>query len=53
MGKRALWAQPEAKPGKEQEVEKFLKSAQSLAEKEPETITWHAIKIGPSSYRHF
>ena len=45
--------QLEAKPGKEQEVEKFLKSAQPLAEKEPETITWYAIKMGPSSYGIF
>src|ERR1700694_1640610 len=33
MGKLAIWAQLEAKPGKEQEVEKFLKSAQPLAGK--------------------
>jgi quinol monooxygenase YgiN len=53
MGKLAIWAQLEAKPGQEQEVEKFLKSAQPLAEKEPETITWYAIKMGPSSYGIF
>ena len=32
MGKLAIWAQLEAKPGKEKEVEEFLKSAQPLAE---------------------
>ena len=53
MGKLAIWAQLEAKPGKEQEVEKFLKSAQPLAEKEPGTITWYAIKLGPSRYGIF
>ena len=53
MLKYALFARLEAKPGKEQEVEKFLKSAQPLAEKEPETITWYAIKMGPSSYGIF
>src|SRR5713226_7184093 len=53
MGKLAIWAQLEAKPGKEQEVEKFLKSAQPLAEKEPGTITWYAVKMGPSSYGIF
>jgi quinol monooxygenase YgiN len=42
----AIWAEIEAKPGKEQEVENFLKSAQPLAEKEPDTITWYAIKLG-------
>jgi quinol monooxygenase YgiN len=53
MGKLAIWAQLEAKPGKEQEVEKFLKSAQPLAEKEPGTITWYAVKLGPSRYGIF
>lgn len=46
MPKIAIWAEIEAKPGKEQEVENFLKSAQPLAEKEPETITWYAMKLG-------
>jgi quinol monooxygenase YgiN len=53
MGKLAIWAQLEAKPGKEQEVEKFLKSAQPLAEQEPGTISWYAIKMGPSKYGIF
>jgi hypothetical protein len=29
MGRLAIWAQLEAKPGKEKEVEEFLKSAQA------------------------
>jgi quinol monooxygenase YgiN len=53
MGKLAIWAQLEAKPGKEQEVETFLKSAQPLAEKEQGTISWYAIKMGPSKYGIF
>jgi quinol monooxygenase YgiN len=53
MGKLAIWAQLEAKPGKEQEVETFLKSAQPLAEKEEGTISWYAIKIGPSKFGIF
>lgn len=53
MGKLAIWAQLEAKPGKEQEVEAFLKSAQPLAEQEPGTISWYAIKMGPSRYGIF
>ncbi len=53
MGKLAIWAQLEAKPGKEQEVEAFLKSAQPLAEKEEGTISWYAIKMGPSNYGIF
>ena len=53
MSKLALWAQLEAKPGKEKEVEEFLKSAQPLAEKEAGTITWYAIKMGPGKYGIF
>lgn len=53
MGKLAIWAQLEAKPGKEKEVEEFLKSAQPLAEREPATLTWYAIKMGDGSYGIF
>jgi quinol monooxygenase YgiN len=53
MGKLAIWAQLESKPGKEKEVEEFLKSAQPLAEREPGTITWYAIKMGPGKYGIF
>ena len=53
MNKFALWAQLEAKPGKEQEVEEFLKSAQPLAEREQATTAWYAVKIGPSTFGIF
>jgi quinol monooxygenase YgiN len=53
MDKFALWAQLEAKPGKEAEVEAFLKSAQPLAMQEAGTTTWYALKIGPSKYGIF
>ena len=53
MGRLAIWAQLESKPGKEKEVEEFLKSAQPLAEREPGTITWYAIKMGPGKYGIF
>ena len=53
MGKLAIWAQLESKPGKEKELEEFLKSAQPLAEREPGTITWYAIKMGPGKYGIF
>lgn len=51
--KLAFLARVEAKPGKEAEVENFLKSALSLAEQEPETVEWFAIKIGPSTFGIF
>jgi quinol monooxygenase YgiN len=53
MSKLAIWAQLEAKAGKEKEVEEFLKSAQPLAEREAGTLTWYAIKMGPGKYGIF
>ena len=49
----AIWAALDAKPGKEQEVENFLKSAQPLAEAEQGTVTWYAIKMGPGKFGIF
>ncbi len=42
-----------AKPGKEEELEAFLKSALPLAENEPDTTAWFAIKIDASTYGIF
>ncbi len=53
MDKLAIWAMLEAKPGKEAEVEAFLKSAQPLAEKETGTTSWYALKIGRSQFGIF
>jgi quinol monooxygenase YgiN len=53
MPKLAIWAEVEAKPGKEQEVAEFLKSAQALAEKEQGTITWYAITMGGPKFGIF
>ena len=53
MVKYALLARLEAKPGKEAEVEKFLKSALPLAAAEPLTMTWYAWKIGTSTFGIF
>jgi len=46
MAKFAIWAEVEAKPGKEKEVAEFLKSAQALAEREQGTLTWYALQLG-------
>ena len=48
-----LLALLEAKPGKEKEVEEFLKSAQPLAVQEPGTTTWYAVKLGPDKFGIF
>jgi quinol monooxygenase YgiN len=53
MDQVAIWAVVESKPGKENEVEAFLKSAQPLAEKEAETTSWYAVRIGPSKFGIF
>jgi len=53
MDTRAILALLEAKPGKEQELEAFLKSALPLAEAEPATTTWYAVKLGPGRFGIF
>src|ERR1700688_140447 len=51
--KLALLARVEAKPGKEMEVENFLKSALSMVEEEAGTVEWFAIKMGPATFGIF
>jgi quinol monooxygenase YgiN len=46
----ALWVRLEAKPGKEADVEKFLRDGLSIVQGEPATTTWYAIKLGPSTF---
>ena len=53
MEKFALLARVEAKPGKETEVFEFLKSALPLAQEEPDTVRWYALRIGPSTFGIF
>ena len=48
-----LLARLEAKPGKETEVAKVLSGALPLAEKEPATKAWFAIRLGPSTFGIF
>ena len=48
-----LLARIEAKPGKENEVASFLKGALPLAEAEPATTTWFAIRLGPTTFGIF
>lgn len=50
MSRCALLARLEARPGKEDEVEQFLRSALPLAESEPGTRTWFALRFGPTSF---
>jgi quinol monooxygenase YgiN len=53
MDRFALLALLNAKPGKEKEVEEFLKSAQPMAAQETGTSTWYAVKLGPDKFGIF
>ena len=53
MDKLAILAFLHAKPGKESELEEFLKSAQPLAVQESGTTTWYAVKLGSSKFGIF
>lgn len=43
----------EAKPGKETDVESFLKSGLAVVQEEPDTISWFAVRMGPSTFGIF
>lgn len=49
----ALLVRLEAKPGKEAEVEAFLKSATPLVEAETQTVAWFGLRLGPSTFGIF
>ena len=49
----ALLARLEAKPGKEDEVANLLRSALPLANAEPATTVWFALRLGPSTFGVF
>jgi len=51
--KVTIWAYLQAKPGKEAELEAFLNSALPLAENEPGTTSWFAVKIDKSTFGIF
>src|SRR3982750_4556465 len=53
MVKKSIAAKLVAKPGKEAEVEAFLKSGLELAEQEPLTVTWYAIKFSENTFGIF
>ena len=53
MVKVGLYVKLEAKPGKEDEVEQFLKDGLPIVQEEPDTVAWFAIRLGPSTYGIF
>jgi quinol monooxygenase YgiN len=53
MVKVGLLVRLEAKPGKEAEVESFLRGGLAVVQQEPATVAWFAIRLGPSSFGIF
>jgi quinol monooxygenase YgiN len=53
MVRVSLWVRLVAKPGKEAEVAAFLESGLPLANQEPQTVTWFALKLAPSTFAIF
>lgn len=53
MPKLALYVSLKAKPGKEAEVEAFLKQGAQLALNEPGTVTWYGMKEDEGLYSVF
>jgi quinol monooxygenase YgiN len=53
MVKLAFLARFDAKPGKEEEVARFLETACEMARKESTTINWYAFRISHNSFGVF
>jgi quinol monooxygenase YgiN len=53
MVKVALYVRLEAKPGKEAEVESFLRGGLSIVQEELATTAWFAIRMGQSTFGIF
>lgn len=51
--KLALYVRLEAKAGKEEALEAFLKNAQPLAQAESETVSWYAMKFTSTTFGIF
>jgi len=53
MVTHALYVPLEAKPHKAEELQTFLREAQTLAEQEPGTAAWFALRMGPTTFAIF
>jgi quinol monooxygenase YgiN len=53
MVKVGLFVRLEAKPGKETEVESFLRGGLPIVQEEPATTVWFALRLGPSTFGIF
>jgi quinol monooxygenase YgiN len=48
-----LWVRLEAKPGRGTDLETFLRRAAPLAQAEPATPVWFAVRFGPATFGIF
>jgi quinol monooxygenase YgiN len=48
-----LFVRLEAKPGKEADIERFIKSGLPIVMDEPATCAWFGIRLGPSTFGIF
>ena len=48
-----LFVRLEAKPGKEEEVAAFLRQGLQMANQEPTTLLWFALRLSPSTFAIF
>jgi quinol monooxygenase YgiN len=53
MAKLAIWVMLKAKPGKEADVEAFLKQGAVMSNDEAQTVNWYGVKMGPGIYGVF
>jgi len=51
--KVALFVRLQAKPGKESEVEEFLREGQALVQQEPATTAWFAVRLSARTFGIF
>jgi quinol monooxygenase YgiN len=48
-----LFVRLESKPGREEEVEEFLRGGLAVVQEEPATVAWFAFRLGPSTFGIF
>jgi quinol monooxygenase YgiN len=53
MVHKSFWVRLNAKPGKEEEVSRFLAGALPLANQEKTTVCWFALRIDQSTFAIF
>ncbi|MCD0484184.1 antibiotic biosynthesis monooxygenase [Streptacidiphilus sp. ASG 303] len=53
MPEYGFFVEFEAKPGKEDDVARFLEEAKAIVDDEPGTLAWFAFRLGDSSFRIF